>query len=124
LKGTVSRYYRDSTLRTYLYLDYGILGGEHGHPDRLANGILSGGRNWIVDPLNESYMYPIFSSGTGGPIAHNTLVAIQTDQAWTNGYGNFFGGPCFVQVASGVLRRSITGVKLTRTLITVRRLFS
>ena len=44
---------RNENPRTYLYLDYGILGGEHGHPDRLQMGYYADGRNWIVDPLNE-----------------------------------------------------------------------
>lgn len=40
--------------RRYLYLDYGIMGGEHGHPDRLQIGYFARGRNWIVDPLRKS----------------------------------------------------------------------
>ncbi len=108
---------RDSTLRTYLYLDYGILGGEHGHPDRLQMGYHAGGRNWIVDPLNESYMYPSLQLWYRRSIAHNTLVVDQTDQAWTNGYGNFFGALPSFQVASGGSTTEYHGVKLTRTLI-------
>jgi hypothetical protein len=110
---------RDSTLRTYLYLDYGILGGEHGHPDRLQMGYYAGGRNWIVDPLNESYMYPSLQLWYRRSIAHNTLVVDQTDQAWTNGYGNFFGALPSFQVASGGSTTEYRGVKLTRTLIQV-----
>ena len=92
---------RDSTFRTYLYLDYGIVGGEHGHPDRLQMGYYGAGRNWIVDPLNESYMYPNLELWYHRSIAHNTLVVDQTDQAWTNGYCNFFGALPSFQVASG-----------------------
>jgi hypothetical protein len=110
---------RDSTLRTYLYLDYGILGGEHGHPDRLQMGYYAGGRNWIVDPLNESYMNPNLQLWYRRSIAHNTLVVDQTDQAWTNGYGNFFGALPSFQVASGGSTTEYHGVKLTRTLIQV-----
>jgi hypothetical protein len=108
---------RDSTLRTYLYLDYGILGGEHGHPDRLQMGYYARGRNWIVDPLNESYMYPSLQLWYRRSIAHNTLVVDETDQAWTNGYGIFFGARPSFQVASGGSATEYNGVKLTRTLI-------
>ncbi len=110
---------KDSTLRTYLYLDYGILGGEHGHPDRLQMGYFAGGRNWIVDPLNESYMYPSLQLWYRRSIAHNTLVVDQTDQAWTNGYGNFFGSLPSFQVASGGSTTEYHGVKLNRTLIQI-----
>ena len=119
LAGTGFAILRDSTLRTYLYLDYGILGGEHGHPDRLQMGYYAGGRNWIVDPLNESYMYPSLQLWYRRSIAHNTLVVDQTDQAWTNGYGNFFGALPSFQVASGGSTTEYHGVKLTRTLIQV-----
>ncbi len=108
---------RDSTHRTCLYLDYGILGGEHGHPDRLQMGYYGGGRNWIVDPLNESYMYPSLQLWYRRSIAHNTLVVDQTDQAWANGYGNFFGALPSFQVASGGSATEYHGVRLTRTLI-------
>ena len=117
LEGNGFAILRDSTLRTYLYLDYGILGGEHGHPDRLQMGYYAGGRNWIVDPLNESYMYPSLQLWYRRSIAHNTLVVDQTDQAWTNGYGNFFGALPSFQVASGGSTTEYHGVKLTRTLI-------
>lgn len=110
---------KDSTSRTYLYLDYGILGGEHGHPDRLQMGYYAGGRNWIVDPLNESYMNPSLQLWYRRSIAHNTLVVDQTDQAWTNGYGNFFGALPSFQVASGGSTTEYHGVKLTRTLIQI-----
>ncbi len=119
LEGNGFAILRDSTLRTYLYLDYGILGGEHGHPDRLQMGYYAGGRNWIVDPLNESYMYPSLQLWYRRSIAHNTLVVDQTDQAWTNGYGNFFGALPSFQVASGGSTTEYHGVKLTRTLIQV-----
>jgi hypothetical protein len=117
LEGNGFAILRDSTLRTYLYLDYGILGGEHGHPDRLQMGYYAGGRNWIVDPLNESYMYPSLQLWYRRSIAHNTLVVDQTDQAWTNGYGSFFGALPSFQVASGGSTTEYHGVKLTRTLI-------
>ena len=110
---------RDSTHRTYLYLDYGIQGGEHGHPDRLQMGYYAGGRNWIVDPLNESYMLPNLELWFHRSIAHNTLVVDQTDQAWTNGYFRVFDARPGFQVASGGSTTEYHGVKLTRTLIQV-----
>lgn len=108
---------RNKDEQTYLYLDYGIMGGEHGHPDRLQMGYYATGRNWIVDPLNESYMNPNLQLWFRQSVAHNTLVVDRTSQTWTNGYGNFFGALPDLQVASG---RSITaypGVTLTRTLV-------
>ena len=119
LEGNGFAILRDSTHRTYLYLDYGILGGEHGHPDRLQMGYYAGGRNWIVDPLNELYTNPNLQLWFRRSIAHNTLVVDQTDQAWTNGYGNFFGALPSFQVASGGSTTEYHGVKLTRTLIQV-----
>ena len=77
--------------RRYLYLDYGIMGGEHGHPDRLQIGYYAEGRNWIVDPLNENYFNPNLQLWFRQTIAHNTPVVNQTTQTWTNGYGVFFG---------------------------------
>ena len=105
--------------RRYLYLDYGIMGGEHGHPDRLQMGYYADGRNWVVDPLNESYMNPNLQLWYRQSIAHNTLVVDQTSQTWTNGYGNFYGALPALQVASGGSTSAYPGVALTRTLIQV-----
>ena len=107
----------------YLYLDYGIMGGEHGHPDRLQMGYYATGRNWIVDPLNESYMNPNLQLWYRQSVAHNTLVVDQTTQTWTNGYGNFFGALPAFQVASGGTVTAYPGVKLTRTLLQVGEYF-
>ena len=117
LEGNGFAVLRDSARRTYLYLDYGIQGGEHGHPDRLQMGYYGGGRNWIVDALNESYMNPNLQLWYHRSIAHNTLVVDQTDQNWTNGYGNFFGALPSFQVASGGSGTEYAGVSLTRTLL-------
>jgi hypothetical protein len=108
---------RNENPRTYLYLDYGILGGEHGHPDRLQMGYYADGRNWIVDPLNEVYSNPNLQLWFRHSIAHNTLVVDQTTQTWTNGYGNFFGELPSFQVASGGSTTEYAGVRLTRTVI-------
>lgn len=112
----------DST-RRYLYLDYGIMGGEHGHPDRLQMGYFADGRNWIVDPLNESYQVPNLQLWYRQTIAHNTLVVDQSSQTWTNGYGNYFGALPDFQVASGSTVTAYPGVTLTRTLLQVGEYF-
>lgn len=117
LEGNGFAVLRDREEQTYLYLDYGIMGGEHGHPDRLQMGYYAKGRNWIVDPLNESYMNPNLQLWYRQSIAHNTLVIDQTSQTWTNGYGNFFGALPSLQVASGGCTTSYPGVTLTRTLV-------
>ncbi|MEO8167624.1 MAG: sugar-binding protein, partial [bacterium] len=111
------------TTRRYLYLDYGIMGGEHGHPDRLQMGYYANGRNWIVDPLNESYQFPNLQLWYRQTVAHNTLVVDQTSQTWTNGYGNFFGALPAFQVASGGTTTAYPGVKLTRTVLQVGEYF-
>jgi hypothetical protein len=105
--------------RRYLYLDYGIMGGEHGHPDRLQMGYYALGRNWIVDPLNESYFNPNLQLWYRQTIAHNTVVVNQTSQTWTNGYGIFFGALPNFQVAAGGSETVYGGAKLIRTLLQV-----
>ena len=117
LEGNGFAVLRDKDPRTYLYLDYGILGGEHGHPDRLQMGYFADRRNWIVDPLNEVYSNPNLQLWFRQSIAHNTLVVDQTTQTWTNGHGNFFGALPALQVASGSSSTEYPGVTLTRTLL-------
>jgi hypothetical protein len=108
---------RDERERRYLYLDYGLMGGEHGHPDRLQMGYYALGENWIVDPLNESYFNPNLQLWYRQSIAHNTVVLNQTTQTWTNGYGKFFGALPDLQVASGASETVYGGARLTRTLL-------
>ncbi|MGH7491639.1 MAG: sugar-binding protein [bacterium] len=108
---------RDERERRYLYLDYGLMGGEHGHPDRLQMGYYALGENWIVDPLNESYFNPNLQLWYRQSIAHNTVVLNQTTQTWTNGYGKFFGALPGLQAASGASETAYGGAKLTRTLL-------
>ena len=105
--------------RRYLYLDYGIMGGEHGHPDRLQFGYYANGRNWIVDPLNELYTFPNLQLWFRQTIAHNTIVINQTSQTWANGYGIFFAALEGLQVASGGTTTAYPGTSLKRTLIQV-----
>jgi hypothetical protein len=109
----------EASERRYLYLDYGIMGGEHGHPDRLQMGYYALGENWIVDPLNESYFNPNLQLWYRQTIAHNTVVIDQTSQTWTNGYENFFGALPNFQVASGGSETAYPGAKLTRTVLQV-----
>lgn len=103
--------------RRYLYLDYGIMGGEHGHPDRLQIGYYAFGRNWIIDPLNESYFNPNLQLWFRQTFAHTTPVVDQTSQTWTNGYGVFYGAVPSFQVASGASTTAYPGAKITRTLL-------
>ncbi|MDZ7269609.1 MAG: heparinase II/III family protein [candidate division KSB1 bacterium] len=110
---------REGDNRRYLYLDYGLMGGEHGHPDRLQMGYYALGENWIVDPLNESYFNPNLQLWYRQSIAHNTVVLNQTSQTWANGYGRFFGALPALQVASGGSVTAYPGATLTRTLLQV-----
>lgn len=105
--------------RRSLYLDYGIMGGEHGHPDRLQIGYYANGRNWILDPLNESYFNPNLQLWFRQTVAHNTPVIDQTSQTWTNGYGVFYRAVPSLQVASGASTTTYPGSKTTRTLVQV-----
>lgn len=107
--------------RQYLYLDYGIMGGEHGHPDRLQIGYFAKGRNWIVDPLNESYFNPNLQLWYRQTIAHNTPVVDQTSQSWANGQREFFGSNPSFQVASGSSEDIYPGSALARTVIMTDR---
>jgi len=107
----------EASERRYLYLDYGIMGGEHGHPDRLQMGYYALGENWIADPLNEMYFNPNLQLWYRQTIAHNTVVLDQTSQTWTNGYENFFGALPNLQVTSGGSVTAYPGAKLTRTLL-------
>jgi hypothetical protein len=107
----------------YLYLDYGIMGGEHGHPDRLQIGYYALGRNWIVDPLNESYFNPNLQLWYRQSIAHVTPVLDQTSQTWTNGEGLYFGAVASMQVASGASSTMYPGSTVRRTLVQVADYF-
>ncbi len=101
----------------YLFLDYGIVGGEHGHPDRLQIEYYANGKNWIVDPLNESYFNPNLQTWFRQTIAHNTIVLDQTSQAWANGKYKFFGETEDLQVASGSSCGIYPGADINRTVI-------
>jgi hypothetical protein len=114
---------RNGEGRNYLYLDYGIMGGEHGHPDRLQIGYYANGRNWIVDPLNELYTNPNLQLWYRQSIAHNTLVVDQTTQTWTNGFGRYFGSLPSLQVASGGTTTAYPGITLTRTVLQIDNYF-
>ncbi len=105
--------------RRYFYLDYGIMGGEHGHPDRLQIGYFACGRNWIVDPLNETYFDPNLQTWYRQTIAHNTVVINQTSQKWANGREWFFGATSALQVASGLSEDIYPGAKLIRTVMQI-----
>ncbi|HEX9006148.1 MAG TPA: heparinase II/III family protein [Bacteroidota bacterium] len=119
LEGTGFAVLREGTGedRTFLYLDYGIMGGEHGHPDRLQIGYYADGRNWIVDPLNEAYFNPNLQLWYRQSIAHNTVVLDQTSQTWTNGRYRFFGALPDFQVSSGASETMYPGAALTRTVL-------
>ncbi|MHC5040679.1 MAG: heparinase II/III domain-containing protein, partial [Planctomycetota bacterium] len=103
--------------RKYLYLDYGIVGGEHGHPDRLSIGYYAFRRHWLVDPKNESYALPNLQTWYRQTVAHDTIVVNESKQAWTNGKYRFFGETPGLKVASGSADHLYGGVQLTRTLL-------
>ncbi|MFH1230172.1 MAG: sugar-binding protein [Planctomycetota bacterium] len=103
--------------RKYIYFDYGIVGGEHGHPDRLSIGYYAQGKHWLIDPKNESYAFPNLQTWYRQTIAHNTMVVNETKQAWANGYGKFFGETSGFKVASGGADQLYGGVKMTRTVL-------
>jgi hypothetical protein len=99
----------------FLYLDYGIVGGEHGHPDRLSIGYYSCGQHWILDPLNQDYFKPNLQTWFRQSIAHNTVVLNESNQAWANGHLNFFGDTLGLKVASGYADKLYGGAFIRRT---------
>ncbi|MEK6569828.1 MAG: alginate lyase family protein, partial [Bacteroidota bacterium] len=99
----------------FLYLDYGIVGGEHGHPDRLGIGYYAFGQHWILDPLNQDYFKPNLQTWFRQSIAHNTAVLSQSNQAWANGYLHFFGETQGLKVASGFSDKLYGGALIRRT---------
>jgi len=105
--------------RKFVYFDYGIVGGEHGHPDRLSIGYYSKGKNWLVDPRNENYAFANLQTWYRQTIAHNTMVINETKQAWGNGYCNFFGETAGLKVASGSNDKIYNGVNMTRTILLI-----
>jgi len=109
--------------RKYLYLDYGIVGGEHGHPDRLQIGYYANNKNWIVDPLNESYFNPNLQTWFRQTIAHNTIVIDETTQAWANGNEKFYASDSLFQVISGYSKEIYPGSNIERTLTQVDEYF-
>lgn len=105
--------------RKFVYFDYGIVGGEHGHPDRLAIGYYAKGKNWLVDPRNENYAFANLQTWYRQTIAHNTMVVNETKQAWGNGYCRFFGETPGLKVVSGSNDKIYNGVKMTRTILLI-----
>jgi len=104
----------------FAYLDYGLVGGEHGHPDRLGIGYYAFGQHWIVDPLNQDYFKPNLQTWFRQSIAHNTLVLNQSNQAWANGHLRFFDGASGLKVASGFSTKLYGGVFLRRTVVLLK----
>jgi hypothetical protein len=109
--------------RRCVFLDYGILGGEHGHPDRLQIEYFALGKNWILDPLNESYFNPNLQTWFRQTIAHNTIVINETTQGWANGRYKFFNATDSLQIASGFSDTIYPGAEITRTIIQVEDYF-
>jgi hypothetical protein len=101
----------------YIYFDYGLVGGEHGHPDRLSIGYYAYGKHWLIDPKNESYAFPNLQTWYRQTISHNTMVVNETKQAWANGKYKFFGETPGLKVASGNADHVYGGVNLTRTIL-------
>lgn len=100
----------------FLYLDYGTVGGEHGHPDRLGVGYYAFGHHWLLDPLNQDYFKPNLQTWFRQTIAHNTVVLNQSNQAWANGHLNFLGETPGLKVASGYSDRLYGGASIRRTI--------
>ena len=105
--------------KKWLYLDYGIVGGEHGHPDRLSIGYYAYGNHWLLDPATRSYAFPNLQTWYRQTIAHNTIVVNETKQGWGNGYLRYFGESPGIKVVSGSADKVYGGVKLTRTEILI-----
>jgi hypothetical protein len=105
--------------RKYVYLDYGIVGGEHGHQDRLGMGYYACGREWLVDPGTEAYYQENLQTWYRQTIAHNTLTVNESKMTWANGRLNFFGENPGLKVASGGSDKLYGGAKVNRTIVMV-----
>ncbi len=68
-----------------LFLDYGIHGGHHGHPDKLNITLFTQGREWVLDPGRLTYSVPEHLTWARTTVAHNTLVINGRDQKETEG---------------------------------------
>jgi len=67
------------------FLDYGIHGGHHGHPDKLNITLFTLGREIVPDPGRLTYSVPEHLSWARTTVAHNTLVIDGRDQQPTEG---------------------------------------
>lgn len=73
-----------------LFLDYGIHGGDHGHPDKLNITLFTQGREWVLDPGRLTYSVPEHLTWARKTVAHNTLVINGRDQQVTEGCLRWF----------------------------------
>jgi len=72
------------------FLDYGIHGGGHGHPDKLNLMLYALGREFLVDPGRISYSVPEFETWCRKTVSHNTVVINGRDQRPDRGQLEFF----------------------------------
>ncbi len=67
------------------FLDYGIHGGHHGHPDKLNITLYTFGEEIVPDPGRISYSVPEYTTWARTSVAHNTIVINQRSQQPTEG---------------------------------------
>jgi hypothetical protein len=72
------------------FLDYGLHGGGHGHPDKLNLMLYALGGEFLVDPGRISYSVPEFKTWCRTTVAHNTVVIDGRNQNPDNGELDFF----------------------------------
>ncbi len=68
-----------------LFLDYGIHGGHHGHPDKLNITLYTFGREVVPDPGRITYSVPEYTTWARTTVAHNTIVINGQNQQPTEG---------------------------------------
>ena len=64
---------------------FGMHGGGHGHPDKLAIATFAAGRNWGLDPGSINYGVPLHQEWYRATIAHNTVAVDGQNQKAADG---------------------------------------
>lgn len=68
-----------------VFLDYGLHGEGHGHPDKLNITLYAMGREWLLDPGRIGYSHAEYKTWCRQTVAHNTVVLDGQSQTPTTG---------------------------------------
>jgi hypothetical protein len=102
---------------TCAFLDYGMHGGHHGHPDKLNFTLYALGHELLVDPGRISYSVPEYQTWCRTTVAHNTVVVGRQDQQPTTGRLLQFSETADYAAAIATSDGAYPGATLTRALL-------